>query len=46
MIWSSACNIPNSGVNEYSTMDIFNSSVGKYYVAKKTYGISGSGVSK
>jgi len=40
MLWLSALNILNSNVNEYSTTDIFNSNVDKYYVAKKTYGIS------
>jgi hypothetical protein len=39
MLWLSARNILNSNINEYSTTDIFNSSVGKYYVAKKTYDI-------
>jgi hypothetical protein len=46
MLWSSAYNIPDSSVNKYSTMDISNSSVGKYYVTKKTHGIPGSYVSK
>jgi len=29
------CNIPNSGASEYSTTDISNSGVGKYYVGMK-----------
>jgi len=29
------CNIPDSGASEYSTTDISNSSVGKYYVDMK-----------
>jgi hypothetical protein len=29
------CNIPSSGASEYSTMDISNSGVGKYYVGMK-----------
>jgi hypothetical protein len=30
-----ACNIPDSGASEYSTTDISDSSVGKYYVGIK-----------
>jgi len=30
-----ACNIPDSGASEYSTTNISNSSVGKYYVGIK-----------
>jgi len=29
------CNIPSSGASEYSTTDISNSGVGKYYVGIK-----------
>jgi hypothetical protein len=29
------CNIPGSGASEYSTTDISNSGVGKYYVGMK-----------
>jgi hypothetical protein len=29
------CNIPSSGASEYSTTDISNSGVGKYYVGMK-----------
>lgn len=39
MLWWFAFDIPDSDVNAYSTMNISNSSVGKYYVAKKMYGI-------
>jgi hypothetical protein len=46
MLWWLACNIPDFSVNEYSTTDTSNSGVGKYYVVKKTYGISDSGVSE
>jgi hypothetical protein len=35
MLWWFACNIPDSGVNEYSITDTSNSGVGKYYIAKK-----------
>lgn len=31
----SACNIHNSSVSEYSTTDISNSGIDKYYVVKK-----------
>jgi len=34
MLWSSAFDIPDSGVSEYSTKNISNSGVGKYYIAK------------
>jgi hypothetical protein len=43
--WS-ACNIPDSGANEYSTIDTFNSGIDKYYVAKKKNGIPGSRINK
>ena len=39
MLWWFACNIPGSNVSEYSTMNISNSNVDKYYKAKKIYGI-------
>jgi len=35
MIFCFVCNIPNSGASEYSTTDISNSDVGKYYVGMK-----------
>jgi hypothetical protein len=35
MLWKFAYNIPDSDTSEYSTTDISNSSVGKYYVAIK-----------
>jgi hypothetical protein len=35
MLWWFTCNIPNSDVSEYLTTNTSNSSVGKYYVAKK-----------
>ena len=35
VLWWFACNIPDASVSEYSTTDIFNSSVNKYYVARK-----------
>ena len=46
------CNIPNSGASEYSTTDISNSGVGKYYVGMKmnkfelSFFIPDSGVSE
>ena len=46
MLWRYAHNIINSSISEYSTTDIFNSRVGKYYVAKKTYGIPNSVISE
>ena len=49
MLWWSTCNILDSDVSEYSTTDIFNSDVGKYYVEKKkqkTNSILYSGVSE
>ena len=38
MLWWFACNVPDSGVSEYSTTDTFNSNISKYYVVKKPYG--------
>jgi hypothetical protein len=35
MIFCFVCNIPSSGASEYSTTDISNSGVGKYYVGMK-----------
>ena len=35
MLWWFTCNIPDSGVSEYSTTNNSNSGVGKYYVAIK-----------
>jgi len=46
MLWWYACNIPDSSVNEYSTMDISNSCVGKYYIVKTMDGIHDSRVSE
>jgi hypothetical protein len=46
------CNIPNSGASEYSTTDISNSGIGKYYVGMKmnkfelSFFIPDSGVSE
>jgi len=46
------CNIPNSDASEYSTTDISNSGVGKYYVGMKmnkfelSFFIPDSGVSE
>jgi hypothetical protein len=35
MIFCFVCNIPSSGASKYSTTDISNSGVGKYYVGMK-----------
>jgi hypothetical protein len=39
-------NILDSSISKYSTMNIFNSDVDKYYAAKKTHGISHSSTNK